>query len=183
MRPAAHGGDEDRTGTADRVRTLIGHTFHHAYSVSAVTRLPPRTEYSAQVPGRGRGRLPVARPLYCRPGAPARLSYRPCRHTGRSWWLWWWWHRFTRCGKAVVSESTMVPGDAVGRELLGMVPKAGRPEDEAAFLEELVAERRVVIRLRWTDCTARRSTSAGRTYRVRADHSHSLTATISTVAS
>ncbi|MGW5657127.1 pyridoxamine 5'-phosphate oxidase family protein [Streptomyces humi] len=51
-------------------------------------------------------------------------------------------------GEAVVSESTTVPGDAVGRELLAMIPAAGRPEDEAAFLEELVAERRVVIRLK-----------------------------------
>ncbi|MEV6760138.1 TIGR03618 family F420-dependent PPOX class oxidoreductase [Streptomyces sp. NPDC051105] len=51
-------------------------------------------------------------------------------------------------GETVVSESTTVPGDAVGRELLGMIPKAGRPEDEATFLEELVAERRVVIRLK-----------------------------------
>ena len=51
-------------------------------------------------------------------------------------------------GEAVVSESTTVPGDAVGRELLGMVPEAGKPDDEAAFLEELVAERRVVIRLK-----------------------------------
>ncbi|MFE4965688.1 pyridoxamine 5'-phosphate oxidase family protein [Streptomyces sp. NPDC056660] len=50
-------------------------------------------------------------------------------------------------GEAVVSESTTVPGDAVGRELLGMIPEAGRPEDEAAFLEELVTERRVVIRM------------------------------------
>ncbi|MGW4905434.1 pyridoxamine 5'-phosphate oxidase family protein [Streptomyces sp. NPDC004270] len=51
-------------------------------------------------------------------------------------------------GEAVVSESTTVPGDAVGRELLGMIPEAGRPEDEAAFLEELVTERRVVIRMK-----------------------------------
>ncbi|MFF2131490.1 TIGR03618 family F420-dependent PPOX class oxidoreductase [Streptomyces olivochromogenes] len=51
-------------------------------------------------------------------------------------------------GETVVSESTAVPGDAVGRELLGMIPKSGRPEDETAFLEELVAERRVVIRLK-----------------------------------
>ncbi|AUG75694.1 PPOX class F420-dependent enzyme [Kitasatospora sp. MMS16-BH015] len=50
-------------------------------------------------------------------------------------------------GEAVVSESTTVPGDEVGRELLGMIPQAERPEDELAFLEELVAERRVVIRL------------------------------------
>ncbi|EFE78264.1 hypothetical protein P376_5574 [Streptomyces sp. HCCB10043] len=29
-----------------------------------------------------------------------------------------------------------------------MVPEAERPEDEAAFFEELVAERRMVIRLK-----------------------------------
>ncbi|MEV7654795.1 TIGR03618 family F420-dependent PPOX class oxidoreductase [Streptomyces anulatus] len=51
-------------------------------------------------------------------------------------------------GEAEVSGSTTEPGDAVGRELLGMVPAAGRPADEAAFFEELVAERRVVIRLK-----------------------------------
>ncbi|MFF2862231.1 PPOX class F420-dependent oxidoreductase [Streptomyces rubiginosohelvolus] len=51
-------------------------------------------------------------------------------------------------GEAEVSGATTEPGDAVGRELLAMVPEAGRPEDEAAFFEELVAERRVVIRLK-----------------------------------
>ncbi|WP_097880339.1 PPOX class F420-dependent oxidoreductase [Streptomyces sp. st140] len=51
-------------------------------------------------------------------------------------------------GEAEVSGATTEPGDAVGRELLGMIPEAGRPEDEAAFFEELVAERRVVIRLK-----------------------------------
>ncbi|MFI2205489.1 pyridoxamine 5'-phosphate oxidase family protein [Streptomyces sp. NPDC020192] len=51
-------------------------------------------------------------------------------------------------GEAEVSEITTVPGDAVGRELLGMIPEAARPEDEAAFLEQLVDERRVVIRLK-----------------------------------
>ncbi|NED04106.1 TIGR03618 family F420-dependent PPOX class oxidoreductase [Streptomyces sp. SID6648] len=51
-------------------------------------------------------------------------------------------------GEAEVSGATTEPGDAVGRELLGMIPEAGRPEDEAAFYEELVAERRVVIRLK-----------------------------------
>ncbi|MFC9507676.1 pyridoxamine 5'-phosphate oxidase family protein [Streptomyces sp. NPDC057002] len=51
-------------------------------------------------------------------------------------------------GEAEVSEATTVPGDAVGRELLGMIPQGARPEDEDAFLEELVAERRVVVRLR-----------------------------------
>ncbi|MFB7932735.1 pyridoxamine 5'-phosphate oxidase family protein [Streptomyces sp. NPDC056039] len=51
-------------------------------------------------------------------------------------------------GEAEVSEATTVPGDAVGRELLRMIPQGARPEDEGAFLEELVAERRVVVRLR-----------------------------------
>ncbi|GHB72720.1 PPOX class F420-dependent enzyme [Streptomyces viridiviolaceus] len=51
-------------------------------------------------------------------------------------------------GEAEVSEITKVPGDAVGRELLGMMPSAVKPEDEDAFLEELVAERRVVVRLK-----------------------------------
>jgi PPOX class probable F420-dependent enzyme len=51
-------------------------------------------------------------------------------------------------GDAEVSECTTVPGDAVGRELLGMIPNTARPEDEAAFLEQLVAERRVVVRLK-----------------------------------
>ncbi|MEU9354539.1 TIGR03618 family F420-dependent PPOX class oxidoreductase [Streptomyces griseoloalbus] len=51
-------------------------------------------------------------------------------------------------GEAEVSEATTVPGDAVGRELLGMIPAAGKPEDEDAFLAQLVAERRVVIRLK-----------------------------------
>ncbi|MDO0933201.1 PPOX class F420-dependent oxidoreductase [Streptomyces sp. DG2A-72] len=51
-------------------------------------------------------------------------------------------------GEAEVSEVTTVPGDTVGRELLGMIPKAAKPEDEDAFLEQLVLERRVVIRLK-----------------------------------
>ncbi|MEU6548612.1 TIGR03618 family F420-dependent PPOX class oxidoreductase [Streptomyces sp. NPDC046859] len=51
-------------------------------------------------------------------------------------------------GEAEVSESTTVAGDAVGRELLAMIPPAAKPEDEAAFLEQLVAERRMVIRLK-----------------------------------
>ncbi|MEW1654028.1 PPOX class F420-dependent oxidoreductase [Streptomyces sp. NPDC093707] len=50
-------------------------------------------------------------------------------------------------GEAEVSEVTTSPGDEVGRELLAMVPQAAKPEDEGAFLEQLVAERRVVIRL------------------------------------
>ncbi|MFF8836228.1 pyridoxamine 5'-phosphate oxidase family protein [Streptomyces sp. NPDC015130] len=53
-------------------------------------------------------------------------------------------------GEAEVSEVTTTPGDATGRELLAMVPEAARPrgEDEAAFLAQLVDERRVVIRLK-----------------------------------
>ncbi|MER6468033.1 pyridoxamine 5'-phosphate oxidase family protein [Streptomyces collinus] len=51
-------------------------------------------------------------------------------------------------GEAEVSERTTVPGDAVGRELLALIPQAAKPEDEGAFLEQLVAERRVVIRLK-----------------------------------
>ncbi|GAB3010670.1 TIGR03618 family F420-dependent PPOX class oxidoreductase [Streptomyces pseudoechinosporeus] len=51
-------------------------------------------------------------------------------------------------GEAEVSEITTVPGDAIGRELLAMIPNAAKPGDEDAFLEQLVAERRVVIRLK-----------------------------------
>jgi PPOX class probable F420-dependent enzyme len=51
-------------------------------------------------------------------------------------------------GEAEVSDVTTSPGDAVGRELLAMVPEAAKPEDEAAFLEQLVGERRVVVRLK-----------------------------------
>ncbi|WP_149548313.1 PPOX class F420-dependent oxidoreductase [Streptomyces marokkonensis] len=51
-------------------------------------------------------------------------------------------------GEAEVSDVTTTPGDAVGRELLAAVPQSARPEDEQAFLEQLVAERRVVIRLK-----------------------------------
>lgn len=51
-------------------------------------------------------------------------------------------------GDAEVSEPTTVPGDATGRELLALTPGFADPAQEAAFLEELVAERRVVIRIR-----------------------------------
>ncbi|WP_369386857.1 PPOX class F420-dependent oxidoreductase [Streptomyces sp. CG1] len=50
-------------------------------------------------------------------------------------------------GPAEVSEITTVPGDAVGRELLAMIPPAARPQDEDAFLAQQVTERRLVIRL------------------------------------
>ncbi|MFG2668536.1 pyridoxamine 5'-phosphate oxidase family protein [Streptomyces sp. NPDC048387] len=51
-------------------------------------------------------------------------------------------------GEAEVSDTTTVPGDSVGRELLEMIPHGAKPEDEGAFLEQLVAEQRVVIRLK-----------------------------------
>ncbi|MFB7615927.1 PPOX class F420-dependent oxidoreductase [Kitasatospora sp. NPDC056181] len=51
-------------------------------------------------------------------------------------------------GEAEVSEATAVPGDAVGQELLAMLPAEFRPADPREFLAEQVAERRVVIRLR-----------------------------------
>lgn len=51
-------------------------------------------------------------------------------------------------GEVEVSEPTTVPGDAVGRELLAMASAGGPPPDEAAFLEEAVAEGRVVLRLK-----------------------------------
>ncbi|BAJ32944.1 MULTISPECIES: TIGR03618 family F420-dependent PPOX class oxidoreductase [Kitasatospora] len=53
-------------------------------------------------------------------------------------------------GEAEVSAPTTVPGDAVGRELLAMFPPDLRPADENAFFAQLVAERRVVVRLRVT---------------------------------
>ncbi|MFF7376268.1 PPOX class F420-dependent oxidoreductase [Streptomyces massasporeus] len=51
-------------------------------------------------------------------------------------------------GDAEVSDVTTTPGDAVGRELLAMIPAGARPEDEGAFLRQLVDERRVIVRLR-----------------------------------
>ncbi|MFW5420276.1 PPOX class F420-dependent oxidoreductase [Nocardiopsis sp. CNT-189] len=51
-------------------------------------------------------------------------------------------------GEAEVSETTDVPGDRIGRELLAMARTLAEPEDERAFLERLVAEERVVVRLK-----------------------------------
>ncbi len=51
-------------------------------------------------------------------------------------------------GDAEVSDVTTIPGDEVGRELLAMIPAGAEPEDEDAFLRQLVDERRVVIRLK-----------------------------------
>ncbi|MFD7548614.1 TIGR03618 family F420-dependent PPOX class oxidoreductase [Streptomyces sp. NPDC059578] len=53
-------------------------------------------------------------------------------------------------GTVELSEPTTTPGDAVGRELLALTPGFDDPTEEAAFLATLVAERRVVIRLRVT---------------------------------
>ena len=50
-------------------------------------------------------------------------------------------------GSAEISPVSSEPGDATGRELLGIFPQADA-EAEAAFLAEQVAEQRVVIRLR-----------------------------------
>ncbi|MEJ3742665.1 TIGR03618 family F420-dependent PPOX class oxidoreductase [Actinomycetes bacterium KLBMP 9797] len=51
-------------------------------------------------------------------------------------------------GEAEISDVTTVPGDATGLELLAMTPGFDSPADEAAFLRQLVADRRVVIRIR-----------------------------------
>jgi hypothetical protein len=51
-------------------------------------------------------------------------------------------------GEAEATAPTTAPGDAVGRELLSMIPPDARPVDELSFLEQQVAERRVVIRLK-----------------------------------
>lgn len=51
-------------------------------------------------------------------------------------------------GMAELSDASTVPGDATGRELLAMTSALNAPADEAAFLRQLVAERRLVIRLR-----------------------------------
>ncbi|MFE3017957.1 pyridoxamine 5'-phosphate oxidase family protein [Streptomyces sp. NPDC059256] len=53
-------------------------------------------------------------------------------------------------GDAVVSEPSTEPGDAVGRELLSMTPGFTDPGEEAAFLQQLVRERRVVVRIEVT---------------------------------
>ncbi|MET8898221.1 pyridoxamine 5'-phosphate oxidase family protein [Streptomyces albogriseolus] len=53
-------------------------------------------------------------------------------------------------GEAGLSDVTTVPGDAAGRELLGMASRFARPDDEAAFLQQLVDERRLVVRLKVT---------------------------------
>ncbi|MEV5571027.1 PPOX class F420-dependent oxidoreductase [Spirillospora sp. NPDC052269] len=51
-------------------------------------------------------------------------------------------------GTAELSEVAAEAGDAVSRELLDMLGDFSDPADEAAFLEQMVKDRRVVIRLR-----------------------------------
>ncbi|NUR87307.1 MAG: TIGR03618 family F420-dependent PPOX class oxidoreductase [Nonomuraea sp.] len=51
-------------------------------------------------------------------------------------------------GEAELSPVSDRPGDEVGRELLAMQPPFGHPADEEAFLRRVVADRRLVIRLR-----------------------------------
>jgi PPOX class probable F420-dependent enzyme len=51
-------------------------------------------------------------------------------------------------GTAELSAVSETPGDAAGRELLAMTPGYGDPADERAFLEQMVKDQRLVIRLR-----------------------------------
>ncbi|MEU1438420.1 TIGR03618 family F420-dependent PPOX class oxidoreductase [Streptomyces sp. NPDC005786] len=51
-------------------------------------------------------------------------------------------------GEAEVSAPAAAPGDAVSRELLSLTPGFEDPAEEAAFLAQVVADRRVVIRIR-----------------------------------
>lgn len=53
-------------------------------------------------------------------------------------------------GEAELSPVSDQPGDEVGRELLAMQPPFGHPSDEEAFLRQMVADRRLVIRIRAT---------------------------------
>ncbi|GAA0934771.1 TIGR03618 family F420-dependent PPOX class oxidoreductase [Kribbella koreensis] len=51
-------------------------------------------------------------------------------------------------GVAEISDVTTVAGDATGRELLSMLPTEVQGDLGQAFFDQLVAERRVVIRLK-----------------------------------
>jgi PPOX class probable F420-dependent enzyme len=51
-------------------------------------------------------------------------------------------------GTAELSEVTSEPGDATGRELLAIGPPLDDPADRAAFLQQMVKDRRLVIRIR-----------------------------------
>jgi PPOX class probable F420-dependent enzyme len=50
-------------------------------------------------------------------------------------------------GDAELSPVTVEPGDEVGLELLAMQAGVADPADEAAFLRQMVADRRLVIRI------------------------------------
>lgn len=80
---------------------------------------------------------------------PDRLKVRQLRrdphaalHTGPDPWSF-----VVAEGEAEASEPTAAPGDAVGLELLALTPEAGSDAKRAEFLEQQVAESRVVIRL------------------------------------
>ncbi|MET9335038.1 TIGR03618 family F420-dependent PPOX class oxidoreductase [Streptomyces cellulosae] len=51
---------------------------------------------------------------------------------------------------AVAEGEAELSDDAVGRELLGIASRSGPPEDEAAFLQQLVDARRLAVRLKVT---------------------------------
>ena len=51
-------------------------------------------------------------------------------------------------GTAELSPVSITPGDPTGLELLGMVPPFDGPAEQDAFLRQMVADRRLVIRLR-----------------------------------
>ncbi|MCO6008883.1 PPOX class F420-dependent oxidoreductase [Actinoallomurus purpureus] len=51
-------------------------------------------------------------------------------------------------GTAELSPITATPGDPTGLELLAMVPPFESPDERAAFLTQMVADQRLVIRLR-----------------------------------
>ncbi|WP_297546210.1 TIGR03618 family F420-dependent PPOX class oxidoreductase [Amycolatopsis sp.] len=53
-------------------------------------------------------------------------------------------------GDVEISPVSTVPGDATGLELLAMTPGYADPEDEAAYLKQMVADRRLVLRLHVT---------------------------------
>ncbi|MFB8277943.1 TIGR03618 family F420-dependent PPOX class oxidoreductase [Nocardia colli] len=51
-------------------------------------------------------------------------------------------------GTVEISPVSTVPGDATGREMLAMFPEFDNPDDASIFLENMVEDHRVVIRLR-----------------------------------
>ncbi|SEG42740.1 PPOX class probable F420-dependent enzyme [Nonomuraea solani] len=51
-------------------------------------------------------------------------------------------------GKAELSPVSTTPGDETGLELLAMQPPFAEPTDAQAFLAQMVADRRLVIRIR-----------------------------------